>query len=176
MAIKPAPTTVIAAAKDGDDVAFETLIRPLLEPGYRLAGGMLQDHEGAQDAVQEAALKAWRKLRHLRDESLIRPWFLAIVANECRSARRSRWSSVIKAVVLDKPAELSTDTVLTGLELRRALSVLDEKKRLVLVLRFYLDLPLEEIAVITKASLHAVEGQLQRGVQELRQRMGVHRG
>jgi RNA polymerase sigma-70 factor, ECF subfamily len=176
MAAKPAPTTMIAAAKDGDDVAFEMLIRPLLEPGYRLAGGMLQDHEGAQDAVQEAALKAWRKLRHLRDESLIRPWFLAIVANECRSVRRSRWSSVIKAVVLDKPVELSTDSVLTGLELRRALSTLDEKKRLVLVLRFYLDLPLEEIAVITHASVHAVEGQLQRGVQELRQRMGVHRG
>jgi RNA polymerase sigma-70 factor, ECF subfamily len=167
---------MIAAAKDGDDLAFETLIRPLLEPGYRLAGGMLQDHEGAQDAVQEAAVKAWRKLKHLRDESLIKPWFLAIVANECRSARRSRWSSVIKAVVFDKQAELSTDSVLTGLELRRALGAVDEKKRLVLVLRFYLDLPLEEIAVITQASVHAVEGQLQRGVQELRQRMGVHRG
>src|SRR5579864_3930070 len=118
MAVKPAPATMIAAAKAGDDAAFETLIRPLLEPGYRLAGGMLQDHEAAQDAVQEAALKAWRKLKHLRDESLIKPWFLAIVANECRSARRSRWSSVIKAVVLDKQAELSTDSVLTGLELR----------------------------------------------------------
>jgi RNA polymerase sigma-70 factor, ECF subfamily len=176
MAVKPAPATMIAAARDGDEVAFETLIRPLLEPGYRLAGGMLQDHEAAQDAVQEAALKAWRKLKHLRDESLIKPWFLAIVANECRSARRSRWSSVIKAVVLDKQTELSTDSVLSGLELRRALSAVDEKKRLVLVLRFYLDLPLEEIAAITQASVHAVEGQLQRGVQELRQRMGVHRG
>jgi len=176
MAVKPAPTTMIAAAKDGDDVAFETLIRPLLEPGYRLAGGMLQDHQGAEDAVQEAALKAWRRLRQLRDESQIRPWFLAIVANECRSARRSRWSSVIKAVALEKPVDPSNDSVLTGIELRRALRGLDQKKRLVLVLRFYLDLPLEEIAVITQASVHAVEGQLHRGVQELRQRMGVHRG
>src|SRR6266852_2767296 len=155
MAVKPAPTTMIAAAKDGDDVAFETLIRPLLEPAYRLAGGMLQDHQGAEDAVQEAALKAWRRLSQLRDESQIRPWFLAIVANECRSARRSRWSSVIKAVALEKPVEPSTDSLLTGMELRRALRGLDQKKRLVLVLRFYLDLPLEEIALITQASVHA---------------------
>ncbi len=176
MAVQPVPTTVIAAAKDGDEVAFETLIRPLLEPGYRLAGGMLQDHQGAEDAVQEAALKAWRRLRQLRDESQIRPWFLAIVANECRSARRTRWSSVIKTAVFDKPVEVSTDSVVTGMELRRSLGGLDQKKRLVLVLRFYLDLPLEEIAVITQASVHAVEGQLQRGVHELRQRMGVHRG
>src|SRR5713226_3966990 len=106
MAVQPVPTTVIAAAKDGDDVAFETLIRPLLEPGYRLAGGMLQDHQAAQDAVQEAALKAWRKLRQLRTGSQMRPWFLAIVANECRSVRRSRWSSVIKLVLPDKAVEV----------------------------------------------------------------------
>ena len=76
----------------------------------------------------------------------------------------------------DQPVEVSTDSIVTGIELRQSLRGLDQKKRLVLVLRFYLDLPLEEIAVITQASVHAVEGQLQRGVQELRQRMGVHRG
>jgi len=176
MAVKPAPMTMLDAAKDGDDGAFEALIRPLLEPGYRLAGGMLQDHQAAQDAVQEAALKAWRKLRQLRHQSEMRPWFLAIVANECRSVRRSRWASVIKLVLPDKAVEVSTDSIVSGLELRRALRGLDERKRLVVVLRWYLDLPLEEIAVITQASLHAVEGQLQRGVQELRHRMGGHRG
>jgi hypothetical protein len=61
--------TLLEAAKLGDDSAFELLLSPLLEPGYRLAGGMLQDHQAAQDAVQEAAFKAWRKLRQLRDGS-----------------------------------------------------------------------------------------------------------
>jgi len=92
MAILRAEMTLLEAAKDGDDGAFEILLAPLLEPGYRLAGGMLQDHQAAQDAVQEAALKAWRKLRQLREGSEMRPWFLGIVANECRSVRRSRWS------------------------------------------------------------------------------------
>lgn len=175
MAVLPAAMTLLDAAKAGDDNAFEILLRPLLEPGYRLAGAMLQDHQAAQDAVQEAAFKAWRKLRHVRNGSEMRPWFLGIVANECRSVRRSRWSSVLKLV---PPAntESPAEAVLSGIELRRALRALDEKKRLALVLHWYLDLPLEEVAAITGSSIHAVEGQVQRGIHELRQLMEGHLG
>src|SRR6202165_6205820 len=102
MAVLPASMTLIQAAKHGDEEAFEVLLKPLLEPGYRLAGGMLQDHQAAQDAVQEAAVRAWRKLRQLRDGSDMRPWFLGIVANECRSVRRSRWWSVMKGLLPDR--------------------------------------------------------------------------
>src|SRR3979409_2541934 len=121
MAVLPAAMTLLQAAKLGDDSAFEILLRPLLEPGYRLAGGMLQDHQAAQDAVQEAAFKAWRKLRQLRDGSDMRPWFLAIVANECRSARRSRWSSTLKLLPSAKSEAPPTESVLSGIELRHAL-------------------------------------------------------
>lgn len=176
MAVLPAVMSLLDAAKMGDEGAFEILLRPLLEPGYRSAGGMLQDHQAAQDAVQEAALKAWRKLRQLRDGSEMRPWFFGIVANECRSVRRSRWSSVVKTL-LPSTAELRPeDSLLSSIQLRRALRAVDEKKRLALVLHWYLDLPLDEIATITGSSVHAVEGHLQRGMQELRQRMEEHRG
>src|SRR5260370_7393722 len=58
---------------------------------------MLADRASAEDAVQEASIKAWRKLRQLRgDVKSLRPWFLSIVANECRMARRQRWWSVLK--------------------------------------------------------------------------------
>jgi len=176
MAILRAEMTLLEAAKDGDDGAFEILLAPLLEPGYRLAGGMLQDHQAAQDAVQEAALKAWRKLRQLREGSEMRPWFLGIVANECRSVRRSRWSSVVKVLQPERAESNPADSVLSGIELRLALRAMDEKKRLALVLYWYLDLPLEEIATITGSSVHAIEGQVQRGMHELRQRMEERRG
>lgn len=176
MALLYPAMTLLEAAKLGDDGAFEILLTPLLEPGYRLAGGMLQDHQAAQDAVQEAAFKAWRKLRQLRDGSDMRPWFLGIVANECRSVRRSRWASVVKLFLPSRAEWVQADAVLSRIELRRALRALDEKKRLALVLRWYLDLPLEEIATITGSSVHAVEGQLQRGMHELRQRMEERHG
>lgn len=176
MAVQSASMTLLDSAKSGDDSAFEILLRPLLEPAYRMAGGMLQDHEAAQDAVQEAAFKAWRKLRQLRAGSEMRPWFLGIVANECRSVRRSRWSAVTRLLLPPRAESVPTDTVLSGIALRRALRALDEKKRLALVLHWYLDLPLDEIATITGSSVHAVEGQLQRGIRELRHRMEEHRG
>jgi RNA polymerase sigma-70 factor (ECF subfamily) len=163
--------TLLEAAKLGDEGAFEILLKPLLEPGYRLAGGMLQDHQAAQDAVQEAAFKAWRKLRQLRDGSEMRPWFLGIVANECRSVRRSRWTSVVKMLAPGREESVPADAVLSHIQLRRALRALDEKKRLAVVLHWYLDLPIEEIATITGSSVHAVEGQVQRGIHELRHRM-----
>jgi RNA polymerase sigma-70 factor, ECF subfamily len=176
MAVRSASKTLLQAAKDGDGAAFELVLEPLLEPGYRLAGGMLQDHQAAQDAVQEAAVKAWRKLRQLRDGSEMRPWFLGIVANECRSVRRSRWSSVMKVLLPDREESFPADMVLGGLELRRALRALDTKKRLALVLHWYLDLPPDEIAVVTQSSVPAVESRLRRGTQELRRLMEVNRG
>src|SRR5438045_4424587 len=74
------------------DEWFGPLLQDLVLPGYRLACGMLHDAAAAEDVVQEAALKAWRKRGRLRSGSDPLPWFLAIVANECRSVRRRRWS------------------------------------------------------------------------------------
>jgi RNA polymerase sigma-70 factor (ECF subfamily) len=171
MAAHTASMTLVQDAKQGDQVAFMSFLEPLLEPGYRLACGMLHDHQAAEDAVQEAAFKAWRKLVQLRDGHEPRPWFLGIVANECRTVRRSRWWSVLKWPESEHAVEDSPDSALSGIELRRVLRGLDMDKRLVLVLHWYLDLPLDEISVITGSSVHAVESRLQRGMHELRRRM-----
>ena len=163
--------TLVTAAKAGNDVAFRGLLEMVLDPGYKLACGMLHDPHAAEDAVQEAALKAWRKLGQLREGQALRPWFLSIVANECREIRRSRWSSVLKWPDTPMPDVSSPDAVVGAIELRRAVRKLDRDKRLVLVLHWYLDLPLTEIALITGASVHAVEARLNRGVHELRRRL-----
>src|SRR2546430_17194278 len=93
---------VLARAVQGDAESFSRLIEPLLDPAYRLAAVMLADRGAAEDAVQEASVKAWRKIRQLRgDTESLRPWFLSIVANECRMSRRTRWWSVIKVADVD---------------------------------------------------------------------------
>src|SRR5437867_11068378 len=94
----------LARATEGDANSFASLLEPLLDPAYRLAAVMLADRSAAEDAVQEASIKAWRKLRQLRGEvGSLRSWFLSIVANECRMARRQRWWSVIR--LADLPAQ-----------------------------------------------------------------------
>ena len=170
MAVRTASMTLVQDAKQGDQVAFMSLLEPLLGPAYRLACGILHDHQAAEDVVQEASFKAWRKLGQLREGHEARPWFLGIVANECRTVRRSHWWSVLKWPEM-KGVDTSSDSALSGLDLRRALRRIDVDTRLVLVLHWYLDLPLHEISVITGASVHAVESRLQRGMNELRRRM-----
>jgi len=171
---KPVQNTAMTgerAAKEGDDVAFTALLAPILDPAYRLACAMLQDPQAAEDAVQEAALKAWRKLDRLREGAEMRPWFLGIVANECRTTRRSGWWARVGALVTDGPVEASSDSVLTGVEVRRALRSLEHRSRLVLVLRWFLDLPVEEIARVSGLSVHAVESRLARATRDLRTKL-----
>jgi RNA polymerase sigma-70 factor (ECF subfamily) len=176
MVVQPASRTLVQAAKEGDDSAFEALLEPLLDQAYRLACAMLHDHQAAEDAVQEAAFKAWRKLLQLREGSDMRPWFLGIVANECRTERRSRWRSVVGSVPPDQSQEPHDDAVVAGVELRRTLRAMEPAKRLVLVLHWYLDLPIEDIAAITGTSVHGAESRLLRATHELKRRMEAHRG
>jgi DNA-directed RNA polymerase specialized sigma24 family protein len=81
---------------------FDTLIGPHLEAGYRTALAILRNPDEAHDAVQESAFKAWRKLPHLHESEAARGWFLAIVANQCRSQRRTHWWSGIRMPEIDQ--------------------------------------------------------------------------
>jgi RNA polymerase sigma-70 factor, ECF subfamily len=158
---------LMASAAAGDADAFATLIEPLLDPAYRLAAVMLADRSSAEDAVQEASLKAWRKLGQLRGEARsLRAWFLSIVANECRMARRQRWWSVLK--LADVPAA-DPGRVHGGIsDLHEALLKLSPDDRLPLVLHFYLDLPLDEVARALHVSPAAAKSRIYRAARRLR--------
>ena len=149
-------------------VPFEVRLEDLIPIGHRLACGMLHDPAQAEDAVQEAAIKAWRKRGRLRPGSDPRPWFLAIVANECRTLMRGRWWSTLRFPVLERPAPGADEEVLRGADLRRAILSLPPRARLVIVLFFYLDLPLEEVARVAGLSTSAARGRLYRSIKRLR--------
>ena len=176
MAVRSASGTLIEAAKAGDDAAFDALLEPLVDPARRLACILLRDPREAEDAVQEASFKAWRKLSQLREGAEIRPWFLGIVRNQCHSMRRTGWWSVIRTDVEPAAGDVPDDKIVESLELRRALRGMTEEKRLVLVLHYWLDLPVGEIAVMTGMSVHAAESRLVRATNELKRRMEVRRG
>jgi len=148
---------------------FADLLGPLIEPGFRLALAMLHDPQEAEDAVQEASFTAWRKVARMHDQGKLRPWFLGVVANKCRNARRKKW---VTGVSLGLPDLLSVvspeDRMLTGADLRRAVSRLRHEDRLVVVLYFYLDLPLEDIAAVVGRSVGATRARLYRSIQKLR--------
>jgi len=157
---------LIRDARDGDGAAFAELLRPQYDVAFRLALGLLHDGNEAEDAVQEAAFKAWRRLGNLREGSRLRPWFLAIVANQCRDVSRSPWWSVLK---IDAPeVAASSPDLAESIDLRRALRRLGHDDRLVLVLRYYLDMPFEEIATTLGITTRAARSRVERAVHRLR--------
>jgi RNA polymerase sigma-70 factor, ECF subfamily len=160
---------LVRRAKAGDRYAFDELVGPLVTQAFRLAYGMLHDREAAEDAVQEAALRAWRKINNLRPGTEMRPWFLAIVANQCRTTARGRWWSVIRIGAPSTPDTSDfEDEIVRGAELRAALRRLSPDHREALVLRFYLDLSVEEVAAITGVAVGTVKSRLNRGMAAMR--------
>lgn len=155
-----------AADREAD---FDALVGPLIEPAFRLAVVFLRNPHEAEDAVQEATLKAWRNLDRLRDQTAARSWFFSIVANQCRSMRRSRWWSVLR-MESPRPSEVDV-TPDARLDLTREMSRLPATDRAALFLFFYLDLPLAEVARILKISAQAAKSRVHRAVSRLRLEM-----
>jgi RNA polymerase sigma factor (sigma-70 family) len=158
-----------SAAQPVSDSTFADLLRPLIEPGFRLALAMLHDAQAAEDAVQEASLTAWRKVGRMQDRGRLRPWFLGVVANHCRNARRRKWTAEVHLGVPEDLAAVSgEERSLRGADLRRAIASLGHDDRLVVVLYFYLDMPMEDVAAVTKRSTGATRARLYRAVARLR--------
>ena len=160
------PVVVMHSASEQ---SFTDLLAPLVQPAYRLACAMLHDAPAAEDVVQEASLIAWRKIGRLDDRTRLRAWFLGIVANECRNTRRRGWLS---RVSIGLPVGLSTasmeDRTVRREDLRRALRRLSHEDRLVVVLYFYLDMPLSEAAAVAGSSVGAARTRLYRAIHRLR--------
>jgi RNA polymerase sigma-70 factor, ECF subfamily len=159
------PLRVRAVA--GDEAAFESLIRPLVEPGLRLALSMMGNRRDAEDATQEALTRAWRKLHQLRPGMPVRPWFFAIVANQCRNMRRTAWFRLTTVVdVIHQQAAPEPDV--ERLDLERGLEQLPATDRGALFLHFYLDLSIEEVAATLGISPPAAKSRIYRACHRLR--------
>jgi RNA polymerase sigma factor, sigma-70 family len=159
----------------GDAAAFAELLEPVLDPAFRLAMTMLKDRSAAEDAVQEAALKSWRKLDRFRYGSDLRPWFLAIVANECRTARRSRWWQVIRfddAAAIE-PAVAPERSWADRIDLDAALDRLPKQHLLALTLYYQLDLPIDDVARVLGCSTRAARQRIHRALVALRPGMAM---
>jgi RNA polymerase sigma-70 factor (ECF subfamily) len=157
---------LIRAARVGDGSAFAELLRPAYTAAFRVAYGLLHDVDEAEDAVQEAAFTAWKKLGNVREGSPLRPWFLAIVANHCRTVAKSSWWSAVR---VDQPDVVApANDLAAGVDLRRALARLGHDERLVLVLRYYLDMPYEEIAGVLGISAKAARTRVERALHRMR--------
>ena len=147
---------------------FEVLIQPLLAGAFGLAYSILGDRQAAEDAVQEAAAKAWRSIAMLRKDASPQPWFFAIVANQCRDARRGSRRLVWSLSDVPEPSMGDhADEVARDMDLERALAHLSPQGRGLLFLRYRMDMPPSEIAEVLRWRVGTVKSRLHRTLRKL---------
>jgi RNA polymerase sigma-70 factor, ECF subfamily len=147
---------------------FDALVGPHLDAGYRIALAILRNPDEARDAVQESAFKAWRKLSQLHEGKPARPWFLAIVANQCRSELRRHWWSVVRMPDVEAATTHQEAGSAETMDIDRELAKLPPDDRLALFLYFYLDLPMEEVGAVLGLSAGGAKTRVYRAAKKLR--------
>jgi RNA polymerase sigma-70 factor, ECF subfamily len=168
-----AEQALIARAKAGDQVAYERLLEPAIRSATRLAFAMLHDRSEAEDAFQESALRAWRRLQNLRDGSPFQPWFIGIVANQCREIRRGRWWHLVRLPDTNAMYPVDEAAWFDGEDLRRAVLHLPYDQRVAILLHFQLDMPLSDVAIALGISVSGVKTRINRALKRLRPAMDV---
>jgi RNA polymerase sigma-70 factor (ECF subfamily) len=129
----------------------------------------------AEDAAQEASLRAWRSWSDVRDAQAIRSWLLRITVNICRDWLRGRFGTRVRRTQsLDAGGDIAILDIDPGgthhtaaLDLRAAINRLEEPLRIVVVLRYYADLDSTEIGVALAVPSATVRTRLRRALELL---------
>ena len=178
----PHEEELVERARRGDGVAFGALVRDHQELAFRTAYLITRNAADAEDAVQAALAKAYRALPRFRRGAPLRPWLLAIVANEARNRRRSGGRR--EALALRAAHELPSGDAAPSpegrllaaeqrAELLAALESLGEDDRMVLSCRYLLELDELETAEVLSLRRGTVKSRTSRALERLRERLGV---
>jgi RNA polymerase sigma-70 factor (ECF subfamily) len=170
---------LVGLAKDGDVRAYEELVERHRALAFRTAWLVTRSSAEAEDAVQEAFVKAYYALPKFRPGAPFRPWILRIAANEAknriRSARRREALTVRAAAVDPGGAVPSPEAAALAREdaetVTLALAKLDERDRLVIAYRYLFDLSEAEMADALDVRPGTVKSRLSRAMTKLRREL-----
>lgn len=160
---------------------FNMLVRTYQQRVYWHIRKMVIDHDDADDLTQEVFIKIHRYIDTFREDSQLFTWIYRIATNECLSflnKKKKRFFLPIADVTaelsgkLDSAAHLSGDEI--QVKLQKALLKLPEKQRLVFNMKYFDDLPYEEIAKITETSVGALKASYHHAVKKIEDLLTDH--
>jgi RNA polymerase sigma factor (sigma-70 family) len=181
----PAEAELVSRARRGDADAYASLVAAHQDIAFRTAYLVTGDAGEAEDAAQEAFVKAYRAIDRFREGSPFRPWLLRIVGNTARNRRRSAGRQLglrLRARAQAPSAESapSPEADLLRTERRTALleaiNALPADDRLVIGARYFLDMPEAEIAALAGVAPGTVKSRLFRARRRLADAIGGREG
>lgn len=175
---------LVERARQGDQGAYESLVRAHQHIAFRTAFLLAGSSTDAEEAAQDAFVKAWRALPRFRAGAPFRPWLLAIVANEARNRRRAagRRAALVPRVAAERrsgEAAPSPESAALAADEREtllaALGALGDRDREVLACRYLLSLSEEETAAALGCRRGTVKSRTSRALARLRVELDVDR-
>lgn len=174
-------STVVRRILHGETEAFSVLVERYHARALKLATGLLGDADEAEDAVQEAFVRAYRGLGGYREQDRFGSWLLRIVVNQCRTqrAKQQRYvgehdGAIIGALASPEGTEQSVTAAAEREELAFALARLAPDQREAVVLRFAGELSYDEMAKVTGVGVSALKMRVQRACTRLRDLLTEH--
>ena len=172
---------LITLSREGNTAAIEALVRTYESCIFRLALSMLDDPAEADEATQDTFITALQRLNSYRGEASFRTWLYAIGLNVCRGRlrkrrARERLTQVMQALFrsnagMEHHPEQAVIEQETDRAVWQALQALTGKQREVVILRYYHDLKLNDIAHLTGVSERTVRTWLQQAQEQLRMKL-----
>jgi RNA polymerase sigma-70 factor (ECF subfamily) len=158
---------------DTSQDAFAALTYRHLDSAYRLAWAILGNGGDADDATQDAFALAWRNRKSLRDPDRFDAWFGRILVNVCRQRLRHRARQSVRSLdETDEPAVAdSSGHATTRDAIARAMARLDPDHRIVVVLRYWADLSVDEIAARLDVPAGTVKSRLHYALRSMRPKL-----
>jgi RNA polymerase sigma-70 factor (ECF subfamily) len=163
-------TELVDRARHGDREAFSVLATGAVDRLYAVARLILRDTELAEDATQDALVRAWRDLPALRDAERFDAWLYRLIVRACADIgrRRRRWRAEISIVVAE-PAESDRASDLADRDqLERGLRRLTASQQAILVLHFYVGLSPSEAADALDIPVGTAKSRLHYAIEALR--------
>jgi RNA polymerase sigma-70 factor (ECF subfamily) len=163
-------TDLVDRARHGDREAFGVLAVGAVDRLYAIARLILRDTELAEDATQEALVRAWRDLPTLRDVERFDAWLYRLIVRACADVgrHRRRWRAEI-SILSAEPAEPDRASELADRDqLERGLRRLSDAQQTILVLSFYVGLTPSEAAEALHIPVGTAKSRLHYAIEALR--------
>jgi RNA polymerase sigma-70 factor (ECF subfamily) len=162
--------SLVEQAQRGDREAFTRLAFELSDRLFAVAHRILRDFDSAGDALQVTLLRIWRDLPTLRDPSLVEAWAYRVVVRACHDELRKlrRQAPALHLLAVDGAEEDPAISIADREQLDRAFQTLTTEQRAAIVLQYYRDLTLSEIADVLQVPIGTVRSRLHYAKRALR--------
>jgi RNA polymerase sigma factor (sigma-70 family) len=167
---------LLASAAAGDEHAFASIVAAHHEDMRRVCVVVVGNEDIADEAVEAAWSKAWRKLNSVREPARLRPWLVSIAVNEARQLVRSRTRRAMVEITVEQLHDTTADDTTAGtihaIDLRNALARLDPDDRALLAMRYVAGFDSTELGYATGRSPSGTRARLARLLHRLERELG----